>query len=165
MDTTTAAAKASVTTATIRVWCRRGVVAAAKAAGRWVIEAASLARRIALGGKTKAIEYTIETMTAIGGNRWTRNGHDRVYLNDWADFAGIETHHYKTGNISSAYYQGEAISNSQAGKLLGCIDKVWFDTADGQIHCRFGWTESRVADRDEVWASVVSGVRAAIAAL
>ena len=164
MDTTTAATQASVTVATIRHWCRYGAVAAAKVAGRWVIEAASLARRIALAPRKK-VQFTTETMTAIGGNRWTRNGHDRVYINNWTDFAGIETSHYNTGNISSATYQGEAISNSQAHKLLGCIDMVWFDSADGQLHCRYGYSESRVATRDEVWDSVVSGVRTAIAAL
>lgn len=51
MNTTAAAAHAGVTVATIRAWCRRSVIAATKRAGRWVIEAASLARRIALGGK------------------------------------------------------------------------------------------------------------------
>ncbi|WP_432051843.1 hypothetical protein [Streptomyces xiamenensis] len=49
MNTTAAAAQAEVTVATIRTWCRMGAVAAVKAAGRWVIEAASLARRIAIG--------------------------------------------------------------------------------------------------------------------
>jgi len=165
MDTTTAATQARVSVATIRHWCRYGAVAAAKVAGRWVIEAASLARRIALTAKKRAVELTTKTMTAIGGNRWTKNGHDRVYLNNWVDFARIETSHYNTGNISSATYQGETISNSQAGRLLGCIDKVWFDAADGKLHCRYGYTESRVATRDEVWSAVVSGVRATIAAL
>jgi hypothetical protein len=49
MNTTTAATQAGVTVATIRTWCRIGAVAAAKVAGKWVIEAGSLARRIALG--------------------------------------------------------------------------------------------------------------------
>ncbi len=167
MDTTTAATQASVTVATIRTWCRIGAVAAAKVAGRWVIEAASLARRIALGTRktTRTVVYSIDTMTAIGGSRWTRNGHDRVYLNEWADLAGLEISRYKSGNIWSAAYQGDTISNSQAGKLLGSIDKVWFDAADGALHCRYGYSESRVATREELWAAVVSGVRAAIAAL
>lgn len=42
---TAAAAEAGVTVATIRTWCRRNVISAAKAAGRWVIDTASLARR------------------------------------------------------------------------------------------------------------------------
>jgi len=49
MDTTTAAAKAGVTVSTVRTWCRIGAVAATKNGRRWVIEASSLERRIALG--------------------------------------------------------------------------------------------------------------------
>ncbi|HEY5834918.1 hypothetical protein [Streptomyces sp.] len=48
MNTTAAALQANVTTATIRAWCRTGVITAVKAAGRWAIEAASLAHRIAI---------------------------------------------------------------------------------------------------------------------
>ena len=149
MNTTAAALEAHVTVATIRAWCRIGAVTAVTKAGRWIVDTASLAARLAIG-KMK---------------RWQKNGHDRVYLYDWAELAGIETTRYNTGNISSACYQGEGISNSQAYKLLGCIDKVWFDAADGKLHARYGWTESRVATREQVWAAVVAGVRAAIAAL
>ncbi|MFN2636935.1 MAG: hypothetical protein ABR585_07915 [Gemmatimonadaceae bacterium] len=166
MDTTTAATQASVTVATIRTWCRIGAVAAAKVAGRWVIETASLAYRIALGTKKpKPATFSVETMTAIGGNRWTKNGNDRVYLNDWADFAGLEVSRYGTGSISSAFYQGEGVSNSQAYKLLSSIDKVWFDATTGNLHCRYGYGESRVATREELWGAVVTGIRTAIAAL
>jgi len=49
MNTTTAATQANVTIATIRTWCRRGVIAAAKTAGKWVIDTASLTARIAIG--------------------------------------------------------------------------------------------------------------------
>jgi hypothetical protein len=49
MNTTAAALQAGVTVATIRHWCRYGAVAAIKTAGRWVIDAASLAHRITIG--------------------------------------------------------------------------------------------------------------------
>ncbi|MEU6925532.1 hypothetical protein [Streptomyces sp. NPDC046631] len=49
VTTAAAAAQADVTTATIRIWCRRGVVAAVKKAGRWAVSTVSLARRIAIG--------------------------------------------------------------------------------------------------------------------
>jgi hypothetical protein len=49
MNTTAAATEAHVTVATIRTWCRSGVIAAAKVAGRWIIDAASLAHRITIG--------------------------------------------------------------------------------------------------------------------
>lgn len=170
MNTTAAAAQANVTAATIRTWCIRGVVTATKEAGRWVINAASLAHRIAIGAlkamrKTKATAWTVKTMTAVGGRMWEKNGMRRVYFNNWADLAGLETSHYNTGNIASASYRENGISNSQAYKLAGCIDKVWFDEADGKLHCRYGWTESRVATREEVWGHVVAGIRAAVAAL
>jgi hypothetical protein len=49
MNTTAAATQAGVTIPTIRTWCRIGAVAATKKAGRWIIDAASLAARIAIG--------------------------------------------------------------------------------------------------------------------
>lgn len=49
MDTTTAAAKAGVSTSTIRTWCRIGAVAATKNGRRWIIDERSLNRRIAMG--------------------------------------------------------------------------------------------------------------------
>lgn len=49
MNTAVAATQANVTTATIRTWCRTGAVAAIKQAGRWIIDAASLAHRITIG--------------------------------------------------------------------------------------------------------------------
>lgn len=49
MNTTAAAIEAQVTVATIRTWCRKGVIAATKTAGRWIINSASLAARIAIG--------------------------------------------------------------------------------------------------------------------
>lgn len=42
MDATTAATKSKVTVATIRTWCRTGVVTAVKTAGRWDIDTQSL---------------------------------------------------------------------------------------------------------------------------
>jgi hypothetical protein len=169
MNTTAAAQTAKVAVATIRDWARRGVIAATKVAGRWVIDTASLTRRIAIGAMKrparKALVFSVETMVAIGGNRWQRNGMDRVYFNNWAELAGIETTRFNTGNISTASYQGAGVSNNQARKLLGCLDKVWFDAADGKLHARYGYDESRVATREEVWAAVASGIRAAVAAL
>jgi hypothetical protein len=49
MNTTAAATEAKVTVATIRTWCRIGAVAAVKQAGRWIIDASSLAARIVIG--------------------------------------------------------------------------------------------------------------------
>jgi hypothetical protein len=58
MDTTAAAAKAGVTVATIRTWCRRGAVAATKTGGKWTIDETSLTRRIALSNRPAEIAIT-----------------------------------------------------------------------------------------------------------
>jgi hypothetical protein len=168
ITTTNAAVQAGVTVDTIRTWCRTGAVAATKTAGRWIIDAASLAYRIKLPTllrKRRPVAFTTENLVAIGGNRWQRNGHDRVYLNDWAELAGLDVSYYKSGNINGAAWQGEGISNSQARLILGSLSKVWFDAADGKLHRRYGYSESRVASRNEIWDAVVAGIRTAIAAL
>lgn len=54
MNTTTAATQAGVTVATIRTWCRNGVIAATKRSGRWTIDTTSLAHRIAIGAMKAA---------------------------------------------------------------------------------------------------------------
>ncbi|MFD5899109.1 helix-turn-helix domain-containing protein [Streptomyces sp. NPDC060366] len=168
MNTTTAAQTANVTVATIRTWARNGVIAATKTAGRWIIDTASLARRIAIGAMkrpAKPAVFTTESMVAIGGSRWQKNGMDRVYINDWAAFAGLEVTTYGTGNISWAAWDGDKIANRQAGLFLGAIDKVWFDAADGKLHCRYGYSTPRIATREDIWEMTVDGIRAAITAL
>ena len=68
MNTTAAALQANVTTKTIRIWCRRGVIAATKHAGRWIIEAASLTHRITIGQRKARMTtptYRIEQGTTI----------------------------------------------------------------------------------------------------
>src|SRR5690554_6301750 len=141
MDTATAAAQAGVTVATIRAWCRIGAIVACKKAGRWCIDAASLAYRISLGvrkPRRKKTAFSVETMTAIGGKRWTKNGFDRVYFDNWPELMGLEIGRYNTGNIQWAYLSGEKISNSEAYRLLAAVDKVYYDTADGKVHIRWG---------------------------
>lgn len=61
MDTRTAAKAANVTAATIRTWCRRGAVAAAKVGRRWDVEEASLTHRIALSAKASPLAVTDDT--------------------------------------------------------------------------------------------------------
>ncbi|MFB8441208.1 helix-turn-helix domain-containing protein [Streptomyces niveus] len=58
ITTTEAATQADVTVATIRTWCRQGVIAAAKTAGRWVIDTASLSHRISIGARRTHQEAT-----------------------------------------------------------------------------------------------------------
>ncbi|MFD0405636.1 hypothetical protein [Kitasatospora sp. NPDC127116] len=169
ITTINAATQAGVTVDTIRAWCRTGVVTATKRAGRWIIDTASLAYRIKLPAllrrTPKPTTLTADVIVALGGRRWQKNGMDRIYINDWSAFAGLDVAYYGTGNISSASWHGERISNSQARLILGSLTKVWFDVADGKLHGHFGHTDSRVADRDAVWTATTAGIRTAAAAL
>jgi hypothetical protein len=176
MNTTAAALQANVTTATVRTWCRKGVVAATKAAGRWIIDTTSLAARIAIGKMKRPARpaaITVDALIAVGGRRWTKNGHDRVYINDWTAFAGLETSHYKTGNVSSASFQGRGIANGRVSGILRAIDSIYFDVSEGRF---FGYWSSdarsfeiryRDGERDylDLVNLTIAGIRNAIAAL
>jgi hypothetical protein len=106
MNTTTAATQAHVTTATIRTWARRGVIAATKRAGRWIIDAASLAHRIAIAAlktrkaaavtqPTEPVEIRIDDETTIRAHQATNPAYGTTtwfaykHINGWQ--VGIPT--------------------------------------------------------------------------
>lgn len=176
MNTSTAATEAHVTVATIRTWCRVGAVAAIKQAGRWIIDTASLAARIAIGAMkrpARKVVLSVETLTAIGGRRWQKNGMDRVYINDWAQFAGLDASYYKTGNVCGATFKGRSIANGRVAGIVATIDKVWFDAADGQLHARYydGARSYEIRFYDgirqtfDLVAATFAGIKTAVAAL
>ncbi|WP_181785055.1 helix-turn-helix domain-containing protein [Streptomyces phytophilus] len=74
MNTTDAAAQAGVTTPTIRLWCRIGALAAVKHAGRWIINTASLAARIAIGHIKGKAMTTTGTLVEIPGQYYGVRG-------------------------------------------------------------------------------------------
>lgn len=78
MTTETAARLAGRTAATIRTWCRYGAVKAAKVAGRWVIDAASLARRIALDTKEQPMQPAL-TKTLSDGRTATVTREGKIW--------------------------------------------------------------------------------------
>ncbi|WP_107055767.1 helix-turn-helix domain-containing protein [Streptomyces sp. NRRL F-5135] len=175
MNTTAAAREAHVSVATVRGWCRRGVIAATKTAGRWIIDAASLAARIAIGAMKRPARpavLTADTMVAIGGRRWQKNGMDRVYLNNWTEFSGLDVDYYRSGNVASAEFLGRAIANGRVGGIVGSISKVYFDVPTGRLmfqhhgadalHIRFYDGERTTVD---LLGIVSRSIRAAVAAL
>lgn len=175
MNTTTAATEAHVTVATIRVWCRRGVIAATKTAGRWVIDAASLAHRIALAAlkrPARPFQLTADHILSLGGRRWQKNGMDRIYLNDWTEHAGIDIDYYKSGNICYAAIDGRSVANGRISSIVGTVANVYFDNADGLLHVKhYGADAVEVRFLDgqrthlNLVARIFAGVKAAAAAL
>lgn len=85
---------------------------------------------------SKASKSVVDALLALGGNRWTKAGHDRVYFNNANDLVGIETTYYKTGNLSSVKVGGEYVSNCRGRKLIGALNGAYVDLADNSVHYR-----------------------------
>lgn len=78
----------------------------------------------------------INTLTDRGFKRWTKklsNGKvmDRLYIKP--EYLGLELTRYKSGNISSATFNGERISNSEARRIEGT--KCYVDVATKEVVC------------------------------
>ena len=75
-------------------------------------------------------ETQISALESKGFKRWQKNGMDRLYIN--ATRLGLELTFYNTGNVRSAAFNGEWISNSRGRGLRDC--KTYIDVADGSVH-------------------------------
>lgn len=73
---------------------------------------------------------TIRILEEKGFKRWTKNNIDRMYIN--ASQLGLVCDYYKTGNISSAWFQGVSISNCEAKRMKSA--KTFIDVSTGAIH-------------------------------
>lgn len=69
---------------------------------------------------------------ALGLKRWSKGGHDRLYISP--ENVGYEISRYNTGNISSASYDGEKISNSKMARYSDYSQYV--DVKTGELHMR-----------------------------
>jgi len=74
----------------------------------------------------------IEKLEAKGFKRWTKGTMDRLYVN--ADKIGLDVDYYKTGNVSSAWLNGEKISNSEARAIMG--GKYYVDVTTGEVNVK-----------------------------
>lgn len=85
--------------------------------------------------ETKFTAADIDRMLEVGGNRWQKNGMDRVYFNGLASWYGLETTRYNSGNICGATLNGESISNNRARKIIDSLynAKIWFDVPTEQF--------------------------------
>ena len=69
----------------------------------------------------------INELLGKGFKRWQKGNLDRLYIN--ATQLGLECTYYKTGNVSSACFKGESISNCQARRYK--MAKTYIDVKDG----------------------------------
>ena len=77
----------------------------------------------------KPICERIEELEELGFKRWQKGQFDRLYIN--ADKLGLECRYYKTGNIKSAWFGGEEISNSEGYRMKAA--KTYIDVATGEV--------------------------------
>lgn len=70
----------------------------------------------------------VEALEQKGFSRWSKGNMDRLYFN--IEKSGdLDADYYKTGNMRSAYLNGERISNAEACRLLSV--KCFIDLKDG----------------------------------
>ena len=95
----------------------------------------------------------INKLEEIGGNRWQRFGKDRVYLSSAIPkLINLEIERYKTGNISSAKIDNVEISNSEGGRILEYIDKIYYDVEIDKLVIQnkkssMEWLEDLIKDK------------------
>lgn len=76
----------------------------------------------------------IEKLIGMGANRWTKYGKDRLYLRHCVKkLLKLEISRYNSGNISSAYLDGEMISNSQASRMMSMADVAYIDLISDEV--------------------------------
>ena len=75
-------------------------------------------------------EQQIQNLMAKGFKRWTKGNLDRLYIN--ATQLGLVLTYYKTGNIRTAEFQGDSISNSEGGRMKAA--KTFIDVKTGRAY-------------------------------
>jgi hypothetical protein len=80
-------------------------------------------------------ENMIAKLEALGFKRWQKGSFDRLYIN--ASDLGLVCSYYNTGNIRSAEFQGEHISNCSARKLK--FAKTFIDVKSGRLYSDHDW--------------------------
>lgn len=78
-----------------------------------------------------AEKTTEQKLEELGCTAWERGDMKRYYMDDegFEKVFGLSVDRYKSGNICSASFCGEGISNAKAGRLMGRA--VYYDAVKG----------------------------------
>lgn len=79
----------------------------------------------------KLTDDEIAALENKGFNRWTKGDMDRLYIKP--TYLGLDLEYYKSGNISSATFNGDSISNSEGRRLNAT--KCYVDVATRKVVC------------------------------
>ena len=96
-------------------------------------------------GKEKNI-LNIEELEKRGFNRWAKGDMDRLYFNvEKSEYLDVD--YYKSGNVSSAYLEGERISNAEAYRIMSV--KCFIDLKnDNELVVQYGNEEEQKLVRE-----------------
>ena len=75
-------------------------------------------------------EAKIKELEGKGFKRWIKGNLDRLYIN--AAQLGLVCSYYKTGNVSSATFNGNSVSNCEARRMKG--SKTFIDVKTGKVY-------------------------------
>jgi len=89
------------------------------------------------------MKINFEKAANKGFTRWTKGDMDRLYFNI-ADNGALDIDRYKSGNICSAYLDGEKISNSRANRILST--RAYLDLKTGETVVASGDEHDLIAD-------------------
>lgn len=134
----------------VRDAAKAGLKGFGKVFNRMAIEAAKASAPLSIA----------EKLIALGGNRWTKGGHDRVYFNNANEMVGVEATYYKTGNLSSVTVKGEFVSNNKGRRYLGALDGAYVDLEDNSVHYRGTCYSECQFLRDDFEAKIAAAIAA-----
>lgn len=101
------------------------------------------------------------TLEKHGGKYWEKGNYRRVYFNgeDILEKAGLKVKYYNTGNISSATFRGNAISNSEARRMFQTFSgKFFYDFADGKFYSKTSEGFDRYKEYWDEYAKELRGI-------
>lgn len=77
----------------------------------------------------------IDKLIDMGASRWTKGGHDRLYLfKVGAEIMGLDCDYYKTGRVNGATLNGEKISNAEANRVISAYANAYIDLKDNILY-------------------------------
>ena len=96
----------------------------------------------------KMSDEKVAKLEAAGAKRWSKYDKDRMYID--ITLLGADIDYYrKSGNVSSAEWRGEHVSNADGRRLLA--SKVYVDVADGSIHVSSDFDEDSIREAAEAF--------------
>lgn len=75
------------------------------------------------------MKTTASVLIENGGREWKKGNYHRIYfdISTMSELYGLKYSTYGTGSISSAYLNGDKISNSEAYRIISSLRDIYYD--------------------------------------